>query len=202
VALTAPGPGLRLSDPFGPPELDADGRVRSVQVAELDAPPPGSDAFCSRAGLERLSDAYWRFITRISLGLIRVRRRPDGCQIVLVGRPLVLLAFAAPRLEHHAHAGSISWPIAGGLLLSRRHHGKRGLLRISVNCPAPHGSENDRLRVEVAVLDFPPAIASRFGARVYSVTQSRIHLLVTRGFLRSVYRATRRATSGASAGPS
>jgi hypothetical protein len=202
VALTARHPGLRLSDPVGPPELDADGRVRSIQVAELAAPGAERDAFCSRAGLERLSCAYWRFITRISLGLIRVRCTSDGCRIVLVGRPLVLLAFAAPRLEQNADAGSISWPITGGLLLSRHHHGNPGLLRISVNWTAHRSSDGDRLRVEVAVLDFPPAIASWFGTRVYAATQSRIHLLVTRGYLRSVYRATRPPTSGASAGPS
>jgi hypothetical protein len=199
VALT---PGLRLSDPCGPPEIDADGRVRSIQVAELAAPRSERDAFCSPAGLARLSAAYWRFLRRISLGLIHVRTTPAGAQIVLVGRPLVLLAFGAPRLEHADDAGAIAWPITGGLLLSRHHRESPGVLRISVNWTRGRDTDGDRLRVEVAVLDFPPAIASLLGDRVYAATQSRIHLLVTRGFLRSVYRATSRATSGASAGPS
>jgi hypothetical protein len=199
VALRA---GLRLSDPFGPPEIDADGRVRSIQAAELAAPRSARDAYCSRAGLERLSAAYWRFLTRISLGLIRVRCTPAGCQIMLVGRPLVLLAFAAPTLSHDGDAGAIAWPITGGLLLSRHHRGNPGVLRISVNWTRGRGGDGDGLRVEVAVLGFPPSIAGLLGARVYDATQSRIHLAVTRGFLRSVYRETRRATSGASARPS
>ena len=35
---------------------------------------------------------------------------------------------------------------------------------------------------------FYPAIASGLGRRVYGLTQSRIHVLITRGFLRSLAR--------------
>ena len=42
------------------------------------------------------------------------------------------------------------------------------------------------LHVEVEVANYYPAIASAFTQWVYAVTQSRIHVLVTYGFLRSV----------------
>ena len=42
--------------------------------------------------------------------------------------------------------------------------------------------------VEVAVANFYPAIASRLSRFVYTNTQSRIHVIVTHGFLRSLAR--------------
>ena len=44
------------------------------------------------------------------------------------------------------------------------------------------------LHVEVEVANFYPSIASRLSRRVYDVTQSRIHVIVTYGFLRSLAR--------------
>ena len=46
----------------------------------------------------------------------------------------------------------------------------------------------DRLHVEVEVSNFYPAIASRLGRWLYENTQSRIHVIVTHGFLRSLAR--------------
>ena len=42
------------------------------------------------------------------------------------------------------------------------------------------------MHVEVEIANFYPSIASRFGQWLYAVTQSRIHVLVTYGFLRSL----------------
>ena len=42
------------------------------------------------------------------------------------------------------------------------------------------------LRIEVAVANFYPAIAEGFSMPVYRATQSAIHALVTRAFLRSL----------------
>ena len=44
------------------------------------------------------------------------------------------------------------------------------------------------MHVEVEIANFYPAIASRFGRWLYANTQSRIHVLVTYGFLRSLAR--------------
>ena len=45
-----------------------------------------------------------------------------------------------------------------------------------------------RLHVEVEVANFYPSIASGLGRRFYELTQSRIHVLITHGFLRSLAR--------------
>ena len=42
--------------------------------------------------------------------------------------------------------------------------------------------------MEIEVANFYPAIASGLGRRIYDVTQSRIHVIVTHGFLRSLQR--------------
>ena len=42
--------------------------------------------------------------------------------------------------------------------------------------------------VEVEVANFYPAVASRLSRFVYTNTQSRIHVIVTHGFLRSLAR--------------
>jgi hypothetical protein len=44
------------------------------------------------------------------------------------------------------------------------------------------------VEVEVAVANFYPAIAYRLSRFVYTQTQSRIHVIVTHGFLRSLAR--------------
>jgi hypothetical protein len=44
------------------------------------------------------------------------------------------------------------------------------------------------MHVEVEVANFYPAIASGIGRWFYEQTQSRIHVLVTHGFLRSLAR--------------
>jgi RNA polymerase sigma factor (sigma-70 family) len=51
---------------------------------------------------------------------------------------------------------------------------------------AGDGSVN--VAVEVEVANFYPAIASRLGRWLYAQTQSRIHVVVTQGFLRSLAR--------------
>jgi hypothetical protein len=61
------------------------------------------------------------------------------------------------------------------------------------------------MRVEVEVASFYPMIASRLSRFVYTHTQSRIHVIVTHGFLRSLARldlAESRVGRFARAGPS
>lgn len=50
------------------------------------------------------------------------------------------------------------------------------------------GEQQERLDVEVAVVNFYPAIASGISLRVYDATQSRIHVIITYSFLRSLAR--------------
>jgi hypothetical protein len=146
------------------------------------------DAIWTPAHLERLARTYWRFLSRVTLGLIRVRYTESERSVLLVGRPLTLLSFHTPEYEMSATRGLVRWRIARGLLVSRRGHDGRGYLQIEV-CRYP-GEDPDhaRLHVEVAVANFYPSIASRLSLRLYNATQSRIHVIVSYLFLRSLAR--------------
>jgi hypothetical protein len=166
------------------------GALRSVQAADVSLPATALRELWSPVCLERLARTYWRFLTRVTLGLVRVRYSQTECSIVLVGR-LRLLTFAAPEYELGADHGIVRWRIDRGLLVARRGHGGAGHLQIDVRrLPDEGGRDSDttQLHVEVEVANFHPAIASGFGLRVYNATQSRIHVLVTHGFLRSLAR--------------
>jgi hypothetical protein len=164
------------------------GAVRSVQTAEVVMPTAALEEIWSAANLERLARTYWRFLSRATLGLVRVSYTPRGRAIVLVARPLTLISFEEPDYELGPERGVVSWRIAGGMLVARRGITAGGNLQIEV-CRlgiAPDGRA--RLRVEVAVRNFYPSIASGISRRLYDATQSRIHVIVTHAFLRSLVR--------------
>jgi hypothetical protein len=169
--------------------LDYDtGAVRSVQTADLVIEEDALKEIWTPTHLERLARTYWRFLTRVTLGLIRVRYADGERSVVLLTQPLRLLTFQAPEYEMDRTRGLVRWRIARGLLVSRRGRNGRGYLQIEV-CRRPGDDpEHARLHVEVAVVNFYPSIASRLGRRLYNATQSRIHVIVTYGFLRSLAR--------------
>ncbi len=138
--------------------------------------------------LERLARTYWRFLTRVTLGLVRMRYSQTGRSLVLLAPGLRLITFAAPEYDLEPGHGIVRWRIARGLLVARRGRGGGGHLQIDVRRLAGESPESARLHVEVEVAGFYPAIASGLGRRVYGATQSRIHVLVTHGFLRSLAR--------------
>jgi hypothetical protein len=167
------------------------GAVRSVQAADLLLSEAAVRGLWSPENLERLARAYWRFLTRVTLGLIRVRYTERERFVVLLFRPLKLLTFQAPEYELDADHGVVSWRIERGLLVARAGRHGKGRLRIEVRrCPSddPASAAEARLHVEVEVANFYPAIASGLGRRIYNATQSRIHVIVTHGFLRSLAR--------------
>jgi hypothetical protein len=165
----------------------ATGAVRSVQTADLVLEERALREIWSPVNLERLARTYWRFLTRVTLGLIRVRYTPDERSVVLLGRPLKLLTFRAPEYEMDPERGLVRWRIARGLLVARRGRGG-GYLQIEVRRSPTPDPGLVRLHVEVEVANFYPSIASRLGRPLYELTQSRIHVLVTHGFLRSLAR--------------
>jgi hypothetical protein len=183
-----------IADPSTSTSLDrATGAVRSVQTADLLLPAEALDEIWSPAHLERLARTYWRFLARATLGLVHVSYSEHERSIVLFARPLKLLTFAAPEYEMDPLRGLVRWRIERGLLVARRGHDGRGYLQIEVRrAPRPNtpGAEtaSARLHVEVEVANFYPAIASGLGRRFYDVTQSRIHVIITHGFLRSLAR--------------
>lgn len=175
--------------------LDRDtGAVRSVQTAEVLLDESALRGMWSPEYLERLARTYWRFLTRATLGLIRVRYTEQERSVVLLVSPLKLLTFAAPEYEMDPSRGLVRWRIVRGLLVARRGRDGGGYLQIEVRRdPAVaerpgEDSSQVRLHVEVDVANFYPSIATRLSRRVYTATQSRLHVLVTRRFLRSLAR--------------
>ncbi len=214
------------------------GAMRSVQTADLLLGEGALSELWSPTHLERLARTYWRFLTRVTLGLVRVRYTEGERFVVLLFWPLTLLAFSAPEYELQADHGVVRWRIERGLLVARAGRAGKGHLQIDVrrlhaeNSDAetsegarlhaqstraeasegtrphaqstraeasegtrPHAQSTEaedprgaRLHIEVEVANFHPAIASGFGLRLYNATQSRIHVIVTHGFLRSLAR--------------
>jgi hypothetical protein len=169
------------------------GAMRSVQAADLSLPERALRELWSPMYLERLARTYWRFLTRVTLGLVRVRYSPGGRSVVLLVPALKLLTFAAPEYELQPDHGIVRWRIVRGLLVARHGRaesvlGAQGHLLIDVRRIDDRSPEGAHLHVEVEVANFHPAIASGFGRRIYNATQARIHVLVTHGFLRSLAR--------------
>jgi hypothetical protein len=164
------------------------GAVRSVQTADLLLSEEAMRGLWDPEHLERLARTYWRFLTRVTLGLIRVRYTEHERFVILLFRPLKLLTFHAPEYELDSDHGVVSWRIERGLLVARAGRHGKGHLRIEVRrCPT-ESPTRARLHVEVEVANFYPAIAFGLGRRIYNTTQSRIHVIVTHGLLRSLAR--------------
>jgi hypothetical protein len=161
-----------------------DGSVHSVQSAHLQLPRAELDRLWTPPQLENLGRTYWRFLTRATLGIVRVVYSDDERSVVLLGKPLTLLRFDPPQYQIEANRGSVSWAIRDGLLVSRSG---RGCGFLSVRVSRDGGvSEPAKLDIDVEVANFYPAIASRLGTTVYGATQSFVHVLVTHAFLRSL----------------
>jgi hypothetical protein len=183
-----PGARARIETLADSTEVDAaTGAVRSVQRADLVIDRDALAEIWSPMHLERLARTYWRFLSRVTLGLIRVHYTETTRSVVLLTPPFRLLTFASPEYRMDAARGVVLWRIARGLLVARKGRG-RGYLQIEV-CRATHPDpDRERLSVEVEVANFYPAIASGISLRLYNITQSRIHVIVTKSFLRSLAR--------------
>jgi len=163
------------------------GAVTSVQAAEISLPEDAVQAIWTPMHLERLARTYWRFLTRCTLGIIRVKYTEAERFVCVLFRPFVLLSFKAPEYEMDARRGIVRWRIAKGVLVSREGRGL-GHLEIDVQRRAPAADGSAILHVEVEVANFYPTLAFRIGRWFYANTQSRIHVVVTHGFLRSLAR--------------
>ena len=202
------------------PQSDSapDGSVTTEQAAEVTLPRAELDRIWSPEYLERLARTYWRFLTRVSLGLLRVLYTPDSREIALLGRPFVLLRFYAPEYETEADSGTVTWRIKKGLLVAPA--GPRQGLPADHGPPGRRRATRTRTRelitgtVTSEVANFYPLLAgwgwfSRIGRHLYRFTQLQIHVIVTHAFLRSLARldlapsvggSARRAVDAASGG--
>jgi hypothetical protein len=174
-----------------------DGSVTTRQEAEVTLPRSELDRIWSPEYLERLARTYWRFLTRVSLGLLRVLYSEEGREIAVIGRPFVLLTFDTPEYETDGDCGTVTWRIKKGLLVAPSGRTK-GYLRLTVKRPPADGEEHPGTElitgtVTSEVANFYPLIAgwgwfSRIGRGLYRITQLRIHIIVTHAFLRSLAR--------------
>jgi hypothetical protein len=164
-----------------------DGSIGSRQAAEVTLPRSELDRMWTPEYLERLARTYWHFLTRISLGLLRVLYTPSSREVVLLARPFVLLRFRPPEYDFDGDSGTVTWPIDRGLLVAPSGRG-RGYLRLTVRRrPSTDGAgEEATATVTSEVVNFYPMIAARIGRWIYNQTQLRLHVIVTHAFLRSL----------------
>jgi len=165
---------------------DATGAVRSVQSGDVVLPVADLDRIWNPESLERLARTYWRFLSRATLGVVRVEYTDAERYVVVLRRPFALLTFRAPEYEMDGERGVVRWRIDKGVLVARRGRSGDGYLEIDLQRLACDRPGMARMRVEVEVANFYPMLASRFGQWLYAATQSRIHVLVTYGFLRGL----------------
>ena len=171
--------------------MDTDGAVVSIQSATVALSGAQLASLWSAANLERLARTYWRYLTRVTLGLIRVVYTPEGREVVLIARPLTLLSFHLPDYDLGDEAGRVTWRIAGGLLVARPDEGLLAIGVRRIDQAAGINGDNvtaSSVRVDVEVRNFYPAIAARISDHLYRWTQSKIHVIVTYAFLKSLAR--------------
>ena len=174
-----------------------DGSVTTKQEAEVTLPRSELDRIWSPEYLERLAATYWRFLTRVSLGILRVVYTEEGREVCLFGQPFTLLTFHPPDYETEGDCGSVTWRIKKGLLVAPAGRTK-GFLKLTVQRPPADGKEHPGTdlitgTVTSEVANFYPLIAgwgwfARIGQYIYRITQLRIHVIVTHAFLRSLAR--------------
>jgi hypothetical protein len=156
-----------------------------VQSAELTMAAAEADKMLCPANLENLARTYWRFLTRVTLGLVRVIYGENERRVVLLFKPLTLLRFDAPEYVFEPGHGNVRWRIRDGFLVARAGRGS-GFLAIDVKRLDDVDADRAQLRIEVEVANFYPSIAVGFSMPVYEATQSVVHVLVTHAFLRSL----------------
>jgi hypothetical protein len=162
------------------------GATGSRQMAEVTLPRDELERMWQPEYLERLARTYWSFLSRFSLGLIRVLYSEDSRDVVFLRRPFVLLRFRKPEYDFNPDGGTVTWPIDRGVLVARRGRG-RGFLRLTVHRkPVQDGAGEVTVLVSSEVVNFYPTIATRLSRWIYEQTQLRIHVIVTHAFLRSL----------------
>ena len=167
-----------------------DGAIGSKQAAELTLPRAELERMWSPEYLEHLARTYWSFLTKFSLGILRVLYSEDAREVVVLTRPFVLLRFQKPRYKMEPDGGEVSWPIDRGLLVAPAGRG-RGYLRLSVRRGHHEAGDEVTATITSEVVNFYPLLAgwgwfSTIGRFIYNQTQLRIHVTVTHAFMRSL----------------
>lgn len=175
-----------IGRPYDKTVVAPSGAVRSIQGADVTVTDEDFQRLWNPVHLERLARTYWAFLTKVSFGLIQVEYTERERHVVLVRSPLRLLTFCAPEYEMDANRGIVRWRIQKGLLVAPDGRTGDGYLEIDVQrLPSVHPGRS-MMHVDVEVANFYPAIAHSLSKFLYSNTQSRIHVIVCHGFLRSL----------------
>jgi hypothetical protein len=178
-------PRIRVESLTDATSIAADGAVLSVQTGDVWLPAADLDATWTPENLERLARTYWHNLSRASGFTLRVMYTRTGRAMALFGL-IPLITFHEPEYELGTDRASVRWRIRRGLLVSQRGANRDGYLGIEVERRASDRPGLGRLHVELTVANFYPSMADRISRRLYSATQSRIHVLVAYGFLRSL----------------
>jgi hypothetical protein len=177
-----------LRDPEDHTVVDHEtGAVTSIQAAEVTMPAETLEEIWTPLYLERLARTYWRFLTRFTFGFVRIYYTETERKVCLLIPQIPLLTFEPPRYEMDGERGIVRWGIEKGVLVAPKYRG-RGHLKLDVQRRPSPGPGRGRVYVEVEVANFYPSLAFGISQWFYKNTQSRVHVIATHGFLRSLRR--------------
>jgi len=181
-------PGAEIGPLHDETSVDPEtGAVTSRQTADIVLPAEAIRSFWNAEHLERVARTYWVTLRRFTLGLIHVEYTETERAVVLLIPQLRLLTFQAPEYETTADRGIVRWRIEKGLLVSRRGRGGDGYLEIDIRRHDGEAPGKVRLTVAVEVANFYPSLGG-LSRRLYANTQSRIHVISCKYFLRRLVR--------------
>jgi len=176
----------------GPPHdetsVDAGtGAATSRQAADIVLPAAALEGLWDTEHLELVARTYWTTLRRFTLGLIHVEYTPTERVVVLLVPQLRLLTFKAPEYELDDHRAIVRWRIEKGLLVSKPGRAADGYLEIDIRRHDEPAAGKVRLKVAVEVANYYPALGG-LSRRLYSATQSRIHVVSCNYFIRRLVR--------------
>ena len=181
-------PGAEVGQLRDETSVDAEtGAVTSRQAADIVLPAEAVVGLWNPEHLERVARTYWTTLQRFTLGLMHVSYTPTERSVVLLIPQLRLLTFKAPEYEMDACRGIVRWRIEKGLLVSKRGASGDGYLEIDIRRHDEPERCKVRLSVAVEVANYYPRLGG-MSRRLYSATQSRIHVISCNYFLRRLVR--------------
>src|SRR6201996_39595 len=195
-------PGAEVGQLRDETSVDAEtGAVPARRAADIVLPEAAVAGLWNPEHLERVARTYWTTLQRFTPGLIHVEYTPTERAVVLLVPQLRLLTFKAPEYEMDACRGIVRWRIEKGLLVSKRGASGDGYLEIDIRRHDEPERGKVRLSVAVEVANYYPRLGG-MSRRLYSATQSRIHVISCNYFLRRlVRRDLARSKVGNFAGP-
>lgn len=181
-------PGAEVGELVDETSTDADtGAVTSRQAADIVLPTKALDGLWDPEHLERVARTYWTTLQRFTLGLLHVHYTAGERAVVFLIPQLRLLTFKAPEYEMDRCHGIVRWRIEKGLLVSKHGAGGNGYLEIDIQRQNEDEQGKVKLRVGVEVANYYPRLGG-LSRRLYSATQSRIHVISCNYFLRRLVR--------------